>query len=104
MVSWNGNLTDDEKTKEVQWLTYSNSNAADLHLLETIGITPDATIREKKPSLRTLGFAVIASLRMQKMREAWAGNKKVQDALVRKFEAMKRGKGGRSSIGGGNLG
>jgi len=38
---------------------------------------------------------------MQKMREAWAGNKKVQDALVRKFEAMKRGKGGRSSIGGG---
>jgi len=41
---------------------------------------------------------------MQKMREAWAGNKKLQDALVKKFEAMKRGKaGGRSSIGGGNL-
>jgi len=38
---------------------------------------------------------------MQKMREAWAGNKKVQDALVKKFEAMKRGKGGRGSIGGG---
>jgi hypothetical protein len=70
-----------------------NSNSADLRLLETIGITPDATIREKKPSLRTLGFAVIASLRMQKMREAWAGNKKVQEALVRKFEGMRRGKG-----------
>ena len=41
---------------------------------------------------------------MQKMREAWAGNKKVQDALVKKFEAMKRGKGGRGSIGdGGNM-
>jgi hypothetical protein len=49
-----------------------------------------------------VGFAVIASLRMQKMREAWAGNKKVQDALIKKFEAMKRGKG-RSSIGGGNM-
>jgi hypothetical protein len=40
---------------------------------------------------------------MQKMREAWAGNKKVQDALVRKFEAMKRGKGRGVSGGGGNL-
>jgi hypothetical protein len=78
----------------------SNSNAADLRLLEDIGITPDATIREKRPTLRTVGFAVIASLRMQKMREAWAGNKKLQDALIKKFEAMKRGKG-RSSIGGG---
>jgi hypothetical protein len=83
-------------------LTCRNSNAADLQLLETIGITPDATIREKRPTLRTVGFAVIASLRMQKMREAWAGNKKVQDALIKKFEAMKRGKG-RSSIGGGNM-
>jgi hypothetical protein len=78
---------------------HPNSNAADLRLLEDIGITPDATIREKKPSLRTLGFAVIASLRMQKMREAWAGNKKVQEALVRKFEGMRRGKG--KSLGGG---
>jgi hypothetical protein len=73
-----------------------NSNAADLRLLEDIGITPDATIREKKPSLRTVGFAVIASLRMQKMREAWAGNKKVQEALVRKFEGMRRGSKGKS--------
>jgi hypothetical protein len=24
---------------------------------------------------------------------AWAGNKKVQEALVRKFEGMRRGKG-----------
>jgi hypothetical protein len=30
---------------------------------------------------------------MQKMREAWAGSKKVQEALVRKFEGMRRGKG-----------
>jgi hypothetical protein len=29
---------------------------------------------------------------MQKLREAWAGNKKVQEALVRKFEGMRRGK------------
>lgn len=36
---------------------------------------------------------------MQKMREAWAGNKKVQEALVRKFEGMRRGKG--KSLGGG---
>lgn len=67
------------------------SNAADLKLLEEIGFTPDATIREKKPTLRTVGFAIIASIRMQKMREAWAGNKRVQEALVRKFEGMRRG-------------
>lgn len=79
---------------------YDCSNSADLRLLEDIGITPDATIREKKPSLRVIGFAVIASLRMQKMREAWAGNKKVQEALVKKFEGMRRGKG-RTSLGAG---
>lgn len=84
--------TDIHDSQEHDMLTtFLNSNAADLKLLEEIGFTPDATIREKRPTLRTVGFAVIASIRMQKMREAWAGNKKVQEALVRKFEGMRRG-------------
>jgi hypothetical protein len=36
---------------------------------------------------------VIAALRMEKMRVAWEGNKKVQEALVRKFEGMRSGRG-----------
>jgi len=35
---------------------------------------------------------------MQKMRESWAGNKKVQEALVKKFEGMRKGRG-RASVG-----
>lgn len=42
---------------------------------------------------------MIASIRMRKMQEAWAGNKRVQEALVRKFEGMKRARGGRSVSG-----
>lgn len=58
-----------------------------------MGITPDATVREKKPSLRTLGWAVVACNRMKNMREAWAGNQRLHEQLVKKLEGMRRRQG-----------
>jgi hypothetical protein len=66
------------------------SNKADLKLIEEMGITPDISIREKKPSLRTVGWMVIASVRMKKQQQEWAGNKKLHDSLVKKLEQMRR--------------
>lgn len=55
-----------------------------------MGITPDVSFRQRKPSLRTAGLAVIAGIRMRKMREEWANSKKLHDALVKKLESMRR--------------
>ena len=48
------------------------------------------SFREKKHSLKTVGLTVIAFVRMQKMQQAWAGNKKLHESLVRKLEMMKK--------------
>lgn len=58
-------------------------------MLEEMGITPDVTVREKRPSLRAAGLAVVATIRMRKMQQAWAGNKKLHESLLRKLESMK---------------
>lgn len=62
-------------------------------MLEEMGISPDRTVREKKPTLKTIGTAVVAMLRMQKMAAAWAENKKVHESLLKKLESMKRSQG-----------
>lgn len=59
-------------------------------MLEEMGISPDRTVREKKPTLKTVGTAVVAMLRMQKMAAAWSENKKVHESLLKKLESMKR--------------
>jgi len=59
-------------------------------MLEEIGVSPDVAVREKKPSLKSVGLAVVATVRMQKMQAAWAESKKVHDSLMRKLEGMKR--------------
>ena len=69
------------------------SNQADLRLIEEMGITPDVSFRRKKHSLRTVGVAVVACVRMRRLREAWAGNQKLQESLLRKLEGMRRGIG-----------
>lgn len=70
-----------------------NSNKADLKMLEEMGITPDLTIRQRKPTLKSVGLMVIATVRMQKMQQAWAGNKKLHEALMKKLEGMRRKQG-----------
>ena len=70
------------------------SNKADLRLLEEMGLTPDESIRQKTPSLRAVGWAVVAAQRMQKMCADWASNVQVQQSLLRKLDQV-RGGGGR---------
>lgn len=58
-----------------------------------MGITPDPNASfynsAKRPSLRCVAFAVMASLRMKKMADAWAVNRKVHESLVRTLEGMR---------------
>lgn len=64
-----------------------------MKLLEEMGVTPDTKIRERKPSLRSVAYMVIATVRMQKMQEAWAGNKKLHESLMKKLDGMRRKQG-----------
>lgn len=50
--------------------------------------------REKKsPSLRAVGYMVLASCRMRRLSREWAGQKKVKEAVGRKLESMNGAKG-----------
>ncbi|PNS21382.1 Spindle pole body protein pcp1 [Sphaceloma murrayae] len=76
-----------------RWFTlqvqmYGACNKADLKMLEEMGITPDLTVRERRPSLKAAGQAIIATIRMRKMQQAWAGNKKLHESLLKKLETM----------------
>lgn len=46
-----------------------------------MGITPDMSFREKKHSLRTVGMAVLASVRMRKLQKEGAGLKVLGESL-----------------------
>lgn len=67
-----------------------NSNKADLQMLQQMGISPDRTIIEKRPTLRVVALMVMASLKMKKGAKEWAKSRKVHDRLVERVEVMKR--------------
>ncbi|OBT49005.1 hypothetical protein VE00_00016 [Pseudogymnoascus sp. WSF 3629] len=71
-------------------------NQADLQILAQMGITPDRTTLPPRPSLRRVGWMVIACVRMKRGAEAWAKSRKVHERIVGKFEGMRR-----ASVGGG---
>ena len=79
-------------------LIKTNSNQADLRLLEEMGITPDISFRGKKHTLRTVGLAVVATVRMQKMQKAWAVNKDLHESLLKKLEGMKKVNSSKSGV------
>lgn len=64
-----------------------------------MGITPDTTLRPEKPSLKRVGLAVLATIRMRRGAEAWAKSRKIHDRLVGKVKEMRRGEGRSSSAG-----
>ena len=72
---------------------FRDSNKADLKLLEEMGVTPKTQVRERKPSLKSVAYMVIATVRMQKMQEAWSGNKKLHESLMKKLDGMRRKQG-----------
>ena len=55
-----------------------------------MGITPDITIHERRPTLKSAALAVVAALRMQKFADDWAQNRKIHEQLKAKLEGMKR--------------
>ncbi|KFY73851.1 hypothetical protein V499_06082 [Pseudogymnoascus sp. VKM F-103] len=69
-------------------------NQADLQILAQMGITPDRTVLPPRPSLRRVGWMVIACVRMKRGAEAWAKSRKVHERIVGKFEGMRRASSG----------
>ena len=63
-------------------------------MLEDMGITPDLAVRERRRTLKAAGHAVIAAIRIKKMQQAWAGNKKLHENLLKKLESMNRARTG----------
>lgn len=52
-------------------------------------------LKPKRPSLKVIGLAVIATHRMKKMSEEWAEQRKIKEALVKKMQEMMKGKKGK---------
>jgi hypothetical protein len=75
------------------------SNQADLNLISEIGITPDRTIRDRRPTFRTLVQMVIFCARTKKLAGVWKEKKKIQESLVRKLEVVRSSRGSRRSAG-----
>jgi hypothetical protein len=65
------------------------SNATNIRMIEEMGISPGRTFRNKRPTLKTVAQAVVFCLRAKKASAMWADSRRVQDALIRKMEAVK---------------
>ena len=64
-----------------------------------MGVAPEPKKQKKRPSLRTVVIIALASVRLQRLRREWAGQKKIQASLMKRVEQKKQsGK----SIGGGH--
>ena len=59
-------------------------------MLEDMGIIPDRSIRERKPSLKSVVYLVIAALRMKHLKDKWAGQVKVKQKFVTSALQMKK--------------
>ena len=55
-----------------------------------MGITPDTTIHFARPSLKRVGLAVLATVRMKRGAEQWAKSRKIHDKLAGKVAEMRR--------------
>jgi hypothetical protein len=58
-------------------------------MIEEMGISPSRTERNTRPTLKSAAQAIIFCLRAKKASAAWADQKRVQESLTRKMEAMK---------------
>jgi hypothetical protein len=58
-----------------------------------MGITPDITVHQRRPTLKSAALAVIAAIRMQRLADAWSQNRKIHEQLKAKLEGMRRSSG-----------
>ena len=70
--------------------THFSSNQANLRILEDIGVTPDQSFHDRRPTLKTAALAVRAVIRMKRMQQDWAANEKVHEALIKKLQQTRR--------------
>lgn len=66
-----------------------NSNKVDLRLIGEMGISASRWQPRRKPSLRVVGFLVLASVRVRRLQKEWATNVKLHSALQRKYEQVR---------------
>ena len=68
----------------------TNSNQANLQMIERMGIYPGQTIRKKRHTLRAVAQMVIVTIRMRRRKEAWEVNKEMQTKLAKTLERRRR--------------
>ncbi|KAI9834453.1 MAG: hypothetical protein M1826_002607 [Phylliscum demangeonii] len=85
-----GDLAFVKKFFMMQVEMYHNCNNVDLEMLAEMGITPDRSIREKKPGLRSFVLLAVAVVRMKKLKEQWAQTVKVKEKLVATFKQSRK--------------
>lgn len=66
------------------------STKASLNLVAEMGITPDESYHQRRPSLKSVGLAVISTIRMRRMKDDWEKTKRVHESLTKKLESMRR--------------
>jgi len=59
-------------------------------MIEQMGIYPDRTVREKRPTLRAVAKAVVAAIRIKKRKDGWEVNKEMQAQLAKTLEKQRR--------------
>ena len=55
-----------------------------------MGIFPTEEDKRKKPALKTVALAVLASVRMQRLQKEWAPARRLKEDLLRKAEQTRR--------------
>jgi hypothetical protein len=55
-----------------------------------MGVVPDRQARKKRPSLRAVGYMVLAGVKMQRSAKEWAVQTKIQASLVKKAEQVRK--------------
>ncbi|KAF3916812.1 hypothetical protein ABW20_dc0108929 [Dactylellina cionopaga] len=74
---------------------FSACNELQLRMVEKMGILVDRRSRQKKPTLKVVGHALIAIQRMKKFGEEWAANKALKASLVKSLEKVRPSAGRR---------
>ncbi|KAI9834217.1 MAG: hypothetical protein M1819_003055 [Sarea resinae] len=69
---------------------YTICNKAELQILADMGLTPDRSIREKRPTFKVVAWMVLSSVRMKRLQSQWAENKTLYNTLLKKREQARR--------------
>lgn len=62
-------------------------------MIEQMGIYPDRRIREKRPTLRSVAHAIIATVRIKNRKDSWEVNKEMHVSLTKTLEKQRRREG-----------